>query len=65
MRSLEEFSTEGESIFKDAKDLPSFFKDNLLNPARVVKVFRNDPQANIRIFYYQYLKLCFNPNSVK
>ena len=25
----------------------------------MVKLFENDVQANIRVFYYQYLKLCF------
>ena len=30
----------------------------------MVKVFTNDPQANIRIFYYQYLKLCFELDNV-
>jgi len=35
-----------------------------VDPARVVKVFSNDPQANIRIFYYQYLKLCFELDNV-
>lgn len=30
----------------------------------MVKVFSNDPQANIRIFYYQYLKLCFELDNV-
>lgn len=60
MRSLDDFaSDEPGTLFKDATRLPEFFLSNLLDPARVVKVFYNDPQANIRIFYYQYLKLCF------
>ena len=30
----------------------------------MVKRFSNDPQANIRVFYYQYLKLCFELENV-
>lgn len=60
MRSLEDFPGEGgEALFPDAQQLPDFFEHNLVDPARVVKGFLNDPQANIRVFYYQYLKLCF------
>ena len=46
-------------IFEDAQDYPQFFKNNLVDDARIIKVFKDDPQANIRVFYYQYLKLCF------
>jgi hypothetical protein len=58
MRSLSEFSTYQE-VFKNASALPTFFESNLVDPGRVVKSFLNDPQAHIRIFYYQYLRLCF------
>jgi len=65
MRDLEDFATpDPRPIFPDADSLPVFFENNLIDPARVVKVFRNDPQGNIRIFYYQYLKLCFDIESV-
>jgi hypothetical protein len=37
---------------------------NLVDDSRVVKYFHDDPQANIRIFYYQYLKLCFEIDNV-
>lgn len=53
-----------KKIFVDATVLPAFFDSNLVDPARVVKVFLNDPQANIRVFYYQYLKLCFEIDTV-
>jgi hypothetical protein len=60
MRSLQDFSVaQLSNIFVDADKLPSFFDTNLVEASRVVKVFRGDPQANIRVFYYQYLKLCF------
>jgi hypothetical protein len=60
MRFLQDFAAPvTKSMFEDASNLPVFFKNNLVDPARVVKVFHNDPQANIRVFYYQYLKLCF------
>jgi hypothetical protein len=65
MRSLSEFATYQE-VFKNATGLPAFFDSNLVDPGRVVKSFLNDPQAHIRIFYYQYLRLCFeleNPKS--
>jgi hypothetical protein len=45
--------------------LPAFFDQNLVDPARVVKVFYDDPQAHIRVFYYQYLKLCFEYSNSK
>jgi hypothetical protein len=58
MKSLSEF--QGYSpVFHEPTTLPEFFKTNLLSPARVVKAFLNDPQGHIRIFYYQYLRLCF------
>jgi len=60
MRNLQDFATPiTRSLFQDACNLPAFFQNNLVNTARVVKVFHCDPQANIRVFYYQYLKLCF------
>jgi len=60
MKPLKEFqSRKFVSLFPTAQHLPPFFQHNLLDPARVVKIFKNDPQANIRAFYYQYLKLCF------
>jgi hypothetical protein len=58
MKSLDQFQGYRE-IFKEPRTLPPFFDTNLVDPARVVKIFENDPQASIRIFYYQYLKLCF------
>lgn len=58
MRSLNEFG-EPREVFSTPTHLPAFFDDNLVDPARVVKVFLDDPQAHIRVFYYQYLKICF------
>ena len=59
-KSIKEFETPRTTfLFEDATSYPSFFKNNLVDDARVIKVFKNDPQANIRVFYYQYLKLCF------
>lgn len=65
MRSLQEFRSP-QDVYKTPDSLPPFFDENLVDPARVVKVFVEDPQAHIRVFYYQYLKLCFevsHPNS--
>jgi hypothetical protein len=64
MRSLREF-VERHEVFKDPQHLPEFFEQNLVDPARVVKVFLDDPQAHIKVFYYQYLKLCFEINNSK
>lgn len=59
-KSLEEFRvTKPKDIFETPTTLPAFFEENLKDDARVIKIFSNDPQANLRIFYYQYLKLCF------
>jgi hypothetical protein len=63
MKSLSEFAADGE-VFQEAAVLPEFFESNLVDPARVVKVFANDPQGHIRIFYYQYLKLCFELENI-
>lgn len=66
MRSLESFASPQSTfeIFRDASPLPAFFEHNLVDPSRVVKHFSCDPQANIRVFYYQYLKLCFELENV-
>lgn len=67
MKTLDSFATSSPrtaDIFRDALHLPAFFEHNLIDPSRVVKHFSNDPQANIRVFYYQYLKLCFELENV-
>ena len=46
-------------LFPNAKYHPEFFNQNLVNPNRVLKQFLNDPQSNIRIFYFQLLRLAF------
>ena len=56
---------ERQEVFRDPQRLPYFFEQNLIDPARVVKVFTDDPQAHIKVFYYQYLKLCFEINNEK
>ena len=64
MRSLKQFAGFQE-VFKTPQQLPEFFDQNLVDPHRVVKVFLEDPQAHLRVFYYQYLKICFQINSPK
>jgi hypothetical protein len=65
MRTLQDFASPAErDLFQDASNLPEFFQNNLVDAARVVKVFHYDPQATIRVFYYQYLKLCFELQNV-
>lgn len=63
MKSLSSF-TDNAEVFPNVKVLPQFFETNLVDSARVVKGFENDPQAYIRIFYYQYLRLCFELENV-
>ena len=58
MRALANYE-QPQEVFMNADNLPPFFNDNLVDPARVVKRFFDDSQAHIRIFYYQYLRLCF------
>lgn len=38
---------------------PEFFKSNLQSPNRILKVFKNDPHSNIRIFYFQLLRVTY------
>lgn len=47
-----------EEVFPNAQTFPDFFKNHLVDPNRIIKVFQNDPHANERIFYYQYLRIC-------
>lgn len=63
MKSLKEFA-HYTKVFQDATELPEFFDSNLVDPSRVVKAFLQDPNAHIRIYYYQYLKLCFEQENV-
>lgn len=46
--------------FQELKtEVPEFLEENLVDPARVINIFSGDPYAFIRIFYFQFLKLCF------
>jgi hypothetical protein len=65
IRNLREFfSLDHPPLFENAYDLPTFFDSNLVDDCRVVKVLHKDPQANLRVFYYQYLKLCFEIDNI-
>ena len=48
-----------EDLFPNATYHPEFFNQNLVNPNRVLKQLLNDPQSNIRVFYYQLIRLAF------
>lgn len=39
--------------------LPEFFEQNLVSPHRILKHFRNDVHANIKILYYQLLRVTY------
>lgn len=61
-KTLKDFKSSLRSVnlFTDASGkLPTFLNENLLDEARTIKVFRNDSVAYIKIFYFQFLKLCF------
>lgn len=48
------------ALFHDAQPpLPQFLEHNLQDDARTVKYFHNDPDAFLKIFYYQFFCLCF------
>lgn len=58
-------NTSNKPVFAEAVTYPSFFDKHLINSTRRIKALLNDPNANIRVFYFQYLMLCFeieNPN---
>ena len=51
-------SQKPEETFYDAQKYPEFFENHLQDPNRIIKIFENDPHANERVFYYQYLRIC-------
>lgn len=61
-KTLKDFKSSLRSVnlFTDANGkLPIFLNENLLDEARTIKVFQDDSVAYIKIFYFQFLKLCF------
>lgn len=59
-KSIREFKRSSEEqTFPEAVTYPSFFDKHLVHPGRKIKALLNDPNANIRVFYFQYLMLCF------
>ena len=53
------------TIFPIAEEpLPQFLNENLLDDDRQIRYFFKDPQASLRVFYYQYLKLCFEMQEI-
>jgi len=65
-KSIREFkNTNKQPVLPDAEAYPVFFDKHLVHPSRRIKALINDPNANIRAFYFQYLMLCYeieNPN---
>lgn len=62
MANLQKFKSvlRKPELFKDLIDtVPRFLQTNLVDPARVIKYFGNDPYAFIKVFYFQFFKLCF------
>ena len=67
MKKLSDFKSvmKRPQLFTDSTNTPPLFLEtNLVDPARVIKVFSQDPYAYIRIFYFQFLKLCFESEGV-
>lgn len=62
---IQEFYQEApvNDLFPNAKSYPEFFNENLVSPDRVLKEFLNNPQSNIRIFYFQVLRLGYEIES--
>lgn len=46
-------------VFVEATAYPPFFNRHLVHKSRRIKALLNDPNANIRVFYFQYLMLCY------
>lgn len=44
-------------MFPNAETFPEFFEENLVSDDRVLKQFLNNCHNNIRVFYYQFLRL--------
>lgn len=66
-KTLKDFKSTLRSykVFNDAKgQIPAFLQENLLDEARCVKIFVNDDYAMMKIFYFQFLKLCFEAEDV-
>ena len=60
MQTLQSFKIINTSpLFTDADPIPEFFVTNLVSDDRKIKVFPNLPDSYLKIFYFQFLKLCF------
>ena len=57
IRDFENNST--HNVFNDAETYPVFFERHLVHQSRRLKIFIDDPNANLRAFYFQYLILLF------
>lgn len=66
-RTLKDFKSSLRSwkIFVEASGkLPQFLNQNLVDDARTVKIFLDDDLAYVKIFYFQFLKLCFETEDI-
>lgn len=39
--------------------IPPFFQENLTSPNRILKLLERSPHSNIKIFYYQLLRVSY------
>lgn len=46
-----------DDLLPPATSYPAFFNENLVSPNRILKQLLNNPQSNIRVFYFQILRL--------
>jgi protein-L-isoaspartate O-methyltransferase len=60
-RCLSEFENkDDEIIFEDAtRNLPRWLEQNFKESGQMIKIFRNDNQAHLKIFVFQYLEMCY------
>lgn len=54
------YNTSSPELFPNcAGGWPDFFNQNLVSPYRVLKILINSPHANIRVFYFQLLRVSY------
>ena len=56
------FRTAADDLFPEAEYRPEVLKCAATGNNRFVKQFLNNPHSNLRIFYFQLLRLCYSSN---
>lgn len=58
------FRNAAENLFPEAEYIPDVLKCSAATKDRFIKQFLNNPHGNLRIFYFQLLRLCYMPSLV-